>query len=137
MTFLAFRSMFRFSIPWAIFAFALFALEVFIGAKVHDNFVRPYLGDVLVVILVHAIVRTFVTIPWRPVLVGVVLFAFAVEGMQAIHLGDLLGLRPGSIAAIVLGSQADLKDLLCYLAGALVVFGLEWLLEERQAKASR
>ncbi|MBK8803108.1 MAG: DUF2809 domain-containing protein [Fibrobacteres bacterium] len=126
--------MFRFSVPWAVFAFALFALEVFIGAKVTDNFVRPYLGDVLVVILVHAIVRTFVTTPWRRVLPGVVVFAFAVEGMQAIHLGDLLGLRPGSIPAIVLGSQADFRDLLCYLAGGLVVGGLEWLLEERSSK---
>lgn len=126
--------MFRFSIPWAVFAFALFALEVYIGAKVHDTFVRPYLGDVLVVMLVHAIVRTFVTFRWRLVLPGVVVFAFAVEGLQAIHMADRLGLRPGGIAAIVLGSQADGKDLLCYLAGGLLVGGLEWLLEERSSK---
>lgn len=129
--------MFRFRIPWAVFAFALFALEVYIGAKVHDTFVRPYLGDVLVVILVHAIVRTFVTFSWRRVLPGVVVFAFAVEGLQAIHMADRLGLRPGSIPAIVLGSQADLRDLLCYVAGGLVVGGMEWMLEHRPSHGSR
>lgn len=123
--------MFRFRLPWAVFALLLFALEVFIGAKVHDAFVRPYLGDVLVVLLVHAVVRTFVAWPWRRVLPGVVVFAFFVEGLQALHLGELLGLRPGSIASIVLGSQADLKDLVCYVVGGLVAAGIEWILEDR------
>ncbi|HNY30656.1 MAG TPA: DUF2809 domain-containing protein [Fibrobacteria bacterium] len=126
--------MFRFRLPWAVFALTLFALEVFIGARVHDDFVRPYLGDVLVVLLVHAIVRTFFRWPWRRVLPGVLLFAFAVEGLQAIHLGDLLGLRPGSVAAIVLGSQADLKDLLCYAVGGLFAAGIEWFLEDRTSE---
>lgn len=128
--------MFRFRLPWALFALALFAGEVFIGAKVHDEFVRPYLGDVLVVVLVHSIVRTVVAWPWRRVLPPVVAFAFSVEGLQAIHLGDLLGLRPGSIAAVVLGSMADPKDLVCYLAGGILAAGIEWILEDRTPKAS-
>ncbi|WP_243134546.1 DUF2809 domain-containing protein [Enterocloster asparagiformis] len=36
---------------------ALFALEAFIALRVRDRFVRPYLGDVMVVWVVYCFVR--------------------------------------------------------------------------------
>ena len=35
----------------------IFCIEVLIALYVRDNFVRPYIGDVLVVVLVYSFVR--------------------------------------------------------------------------------
>ena len=37
----------------------LFLIEAAIALWVHDRFVRPYIGDVLVVVLVYVFVRIF------------------------------------------------------------------------------
>ena len=37
----------------------IFCIEVLIALYVCDNFVRPYIGDVLVVVLVYSFVRIF------------------------------------------------------------------------------
>ena len=45
-------------LPYAIAALLLFLIELFIALFVHDTFVRPYFGDVLVVILLWCIIKT-------------------------------------------------------------------------------
>ena len=40
--------------------FVLLAVEVLIALFVHDNFIRPYIGDVLVTVLVCAFLRIFI-----------------------------------------------------------------------------
>ena len=40
----------------------IFCIEVLIALYVCDNFVRPYIGDVLVVVLVYSFVRIFLLI---------------------------------------------------------------------------
>ena len=37
----------------------IFLLELFIALFVRDNFIRPYVGDILVVVLVYTCVRVF------------------------------------------------------------------------------
>jgi uncharacterized membrane protein len=39
--------------------FLLLATEIFIALFVHDKIFRPYVGDILVVILLYALVRSF------------------------------------------------------------------------------
>lgn len=98
----------------------ILAVEVFIGMYVRDAFVRPYLGDALVVVLIYCFVRIFIPcgIRWLPVYV----FAFAcfIEVMQYFRLVDVLGLT-NRVARIVLGSTFDLKDILSYAAGCLFI----------------
>ena len=38
----------------------IFCIEVFIALYVRDSFVRPYMGDALVVVLVYSFVRIFI-----------------------------------------------------------------------------
>lgn len=98
----------------------ILAVEVFIGMYVRDAFVRPYLGDALVVVLIYCFVRIFIPrgIRWLPVYV----FAFAcfIEVMQYFRLVDVLGLT-NRVARIVLGATFDLKDILSYAAGCLFI----------------
>lgn len=108
-------------IMYAIAALVLFGVEVCIALFVHDNFVRPYLGDVLVVILIHCAVR--VVFPAKPRLlpVYVFLFACAIEVTQYVHLLDLLGLAHIGWLRVVIGGTFDWGDIACYAVGCGVV----------------
>ena len=99
----------------------LLAVEVFIGAFVRDDFVRPYVGDVLVTALLCCLARVFCPegIYWLPA--GVFAFAAAVECVQLIHFPAL----DGTVLGIILGSTFDWMDLGCYAAGCLLFATIE------------
>ena len=111
---------------YALIFLFLLGIEVVIALFVHDNFVRPYLGDVLVVVVVYAFARTvFPTgLPWLPV--GVTLFAAGVEVSQYFHLVDLLGLGKIPFFRVLLGSTFDWADLVCYCVGGGAILLAEW-----------
>ncbi len=102
-----------------IAAFLTFlAIEVCIALFVHDNFVRPYIGDVLAVVTVYCGAR--IVFPDKIKLLSLAVFAFAsiVELVQLTGLSDVFG--EGSFLAILLGSTFDPVDLLCYGTGAVI-----------------
>jgi hypothetical protein len=96
--------------------------------------VRPILGDVLVVALVYAAVRAVLDLRPLPTALGVLLFAFAVEGAQYANLVDHLGLRRNAVARVVLGTAYDPRDLLAYAVGAAAVVAIERLREARRPR---
>ena len=110
---------------YALDALVLFGIEVCIALFAHDAFVRPYLGDVLVVILIHCAVR--VLFPAKPNLLALYVFAFAclVEFTQYIRLLDLLGLAHIGWLRIVAGGTFDWADILCYGIGCAAVWTAE------------
>lgn len=110
----------RWSTRWALLAATVLLTEVFIALRLHDRLVRPFVGDALVVLLMHATLRALLRWRWQRVLLGVVLFAFAVEGLQALGLVRLLQLQGSRFWSTVLGTHADPRDLLSYTAGAAV-----------------
>lgn len=105
-----------------IFAFIiLFAIEVFIAFFIHDDFIRPYIGDVLVTILVYCFLRIFIVHPVKLLPLYVFLFASCVEVSQYFNIAKVLGLQDNRIAEIILGSVFDMNDILCYLAGCILL----------------
>jgi Protein of unknown function (DUF2809) len=78
-------------------AILLFLIEVFIGAYVRDSFVRPFVGDVLVVILIYCFIQSFWKIQPIKAMAGIFVFACWVEGLQYLNIVDKLGLRPFEI----------------------------------------
>lgn len=76
----------------------LFAVEVFIALYVHDSFIRPYVGDVLVVIVLYCFVRIWISKGWACLPVFLFLFAAGVEVMQYFQLSKMLG-----VGCILLG----------------------------------
>lgn len=106
----------------------LFCMEVLIALYVHDSFVRPYLGDVLAVIVVYCFVRVFLPERVRLLPLCVFLFAAGVEVLQYFQLVDRLGLADNRFLRILLGSVFDWKDIVCYTAGCALLAGWElWL----------
>jgi len=123
-------------IYYAIAALALFGIEAYIALFVHDDFVRPYVGDVLVVILIHCAAR--VVFPGKPRLLPLYVFAFAclVEFTQQIQLLDILGLAHIGWLRIVMGGTFDWADIACYAIGCAIV-GLIELLKPPSLGGSR
>ncbi|MCW4469885.1 DUF2809 domain-containing protein [Flavobacterium sp. MFBS3-15] len=109
----------------------LFITEVLIALYVHDKIIRPYGGDVLVVILIYCFVRTFFN--WRvvPVAVGTLLFAFLVETMQYFKIIEILGLQDSSFFRIVIGTSFAWMDMLTYVIGIAIVLLAEKILVKK------
>ena len=95
----------------------LLGIEVCIALFVHDSFVRPYIGDVLVVAVVYSAARIVFPDRFPLMSAAVFLFAAAVELVQLTRLSELF--PEGGIIATVLGSTFDPKDLLCYAIGCI------------------
>lgn len=105
----------------------LFAAECLIALYVHDRLVRPYVGDMLVVILLYFFVRILFPEGFRLLPLWVFLFAAAVEISQYFHLAALLGVEHIRAARLILGATFDWKDIGCYGAGCLLLAGIEKL----------
>ncbi len=106
---------------------ALLAVEVLIALFVHDAFVRPYLGDVLVVIVVYCFAQIFLLGRCRHLPLYIFFFAVGVEILQYFHLAERLGLEGNRFLRILLGSVFDWKDIVCYAAGCILLVGWERL----------
>jgi hypothetical protein len=117
--------MFRFHIIYFLLSIALLALEIFIGARMHDSIIRPYGGDFLVVILLYCLVRSFWDLPILSTAVSVLLFSYLVEISQYFRLADHLGFKGPSLARVILGSYFTWTDILSYTLGILTVIGVE------------
>ena len=98
----------------------LLLTEVLIALFVHDGFVRPYLGDVFVVILLFCLIRIFVPRGLRLLPLYLFLFAAAVEISQYFHFVSLIGLAGNKPAETIFGTSFSVWDIVCYLAGCLV-----------------
>jgi len=119
---------------YAIAALALLGVEVCIALFVHDGFVRPYVGDVLVVMLIHCALRVIFSTKPRLLPVYVFLFGCAIEVTQHIRLLDMLGVD-NQLLRIVIGGTFDWRDIACYAIGCITV-GLIELAATRRIRSS-
>ena len=109
----------------------IFLTEVLIALFVRDRFIRPYVGDMLVVILIYTFLR--VILPEKPRLLSlyVLLFAALVEGLQAINIVGLLGLQDSRFFSVLIGTTFDWKDIACYAVGCVLLGLWEYWLWKR------
>ena len=114
---------FHFSSLYFILTILLFVTEVLIAAYLHDDFIRPYAGDFLVVILIYCFVRSFIQAPVVPVALAVLAFSYLMETLQYFNLVKLLGLEHSRIANIVIGNYFTWVDIIAYTLGiAFTIF---------------
>lgn len=124
--------MLTFNKNYFIFTILIFLVEVFIALFVNDSFIRPYLGDVLVVILIYCFIKSFFKLPVLPVALFVLIFAFTVEFLQFLNIVEKLHLQQSKIARTVLGTSFSWIDLLTYIIGIVIVVLAEkyWIKKE-------
>ena len=112
---------------YGILTVVLTAIEVLIALFVHDSFVRPYVGDMLVVIVVYCFVRIIIPEGVRLLPLYVFLFAALVEVLQFFHIVDILGLGGSAFFRTLIGGTFDMKDIACYGIGCIILGVWEWM----------
>ena len=93
----------------------LLAAELLIGCFA-SGFLRGYVGDVLVVLLLWALVRMLFPQRFRWLATGIFAFAVLIEALQGINILGLLRIE-NPLLHIIFGSTFDPADILCYAAG--------------------
>jgi len=118
-------SLLTFNRQYSALAVILFAIEVLIALFVHDNIIRPYVGDVLVVILIYCAVKSFLDTPVVTTALSVLAFSFVIETLQYFKIVEILGLQHSAIAATVIGTSFAWIDIFAYILGIILVLLFE------------
>ena len=126
--------MLTFNLRFFLLSILFFIPEVLLALYVKDNFVRPYVGDYLVVMLIYCAVRTFIKADPVKIAIAVLLFAYLVEVLQYFRIVDRLGLSGNLVAKTVFGYGFEWLDMLAYTLGVLTVLLIEWGVKRRSVK---
>jgi hypothetical protein len=126
--------MFQFNRNYFILTMLLFLTEIAIAMYVHDDFIRPYFGDFLAVILLYCFVISFIKFSVLVAASLVLIFSFGIEIAQYFNMVEKLGLQHSKIARVVLGNSFAWMDLLAYVLGILTVIGIGTLRLKRKNK---
>ncbi|MDP3679941.1 MAG: DUF2809 domain-containing protein [Flavobacterium sp.] len=126
--------MLQFNRTYFAFTIFLFLLETVIALFVHDNFIRPYFGDFLVVMLLYCFLKSFINVSVWAAAGLVLLFSFAIETAQYFNMVEKLGLQHYKIAKVVLGNSFAWMDLLAYVLGILAVISIEKFIPKQENK---
>ena len=114
----------------AIFLGLLF-VEICIALFIHDSFVRPYVGDILVTLLLCCLCRIVIPNKVRLLPLYVFIFASIVEIGQYFDLVSLLGLANNRFLSVLLGRTFSWLDLVCYAFGCAAAFLLDHIIRQK------
>ena len=115
-----------------LLAIILFFVEIGIALFVTDTLVRPFVGDVLVVVLIYCFARIFLNADYRWAALGVLIFACAIETLQYFDYVKLLGLEHNRILSVALGRTFEWLDFAAYFAGFLIILAVEKFFQGRE-----
>jgi hypothetical protein len=113
---------FRFDLKSFVIFLLIFLVEVVIALFVKDRFIRPYGGDILVVMLMYFFFKSFIQIRPLWLVIGVVAFAYLVEIGQYFQLVEVLGMQDNIVMRTVIGSSFSWGDMVCYTIGGIICY---------------
>ena len=123
--------MFHFNKTYFRLALLLFVIEVLMALFLYDDFIRPYFGDVLVVILIYCTIKSFIKASVLSVAIFTLLFSFTIETMQYFKIVKLLGMQHSKLANTVIGNSFSWIDILAYTVGIIIVFFIEQMVNNK------
>ena len=119
------KSKISFHLNYFSIMLGLIVLEVLIAVYVHDQFIRPIVGDFIVVAVLYCFVRSFLRTPPKYLAGYVFIFASCVEVSQYFHLVEVLGVQDNTFLRIALGTTFDLWDIIAYAFGCALLYGYQ------------
>ena len=102
----------------------LLIAEILIALFVNDNFIRPYVGDALVTLLICSFLRIVFPKGISLLPAYVFVFAVAVEVGQYFDVIGLLGIE-SRFLSVLLGRTFSYVDVLCYAVGCLLSYAID------------
>ncbi|MBK7468202.1 MAG: DUF2809 domain-containing protein [Saprospiraceae bacterium] len=117
--------MLKFNSRYFVLAILILIIEISIAIYVHDSFIRPYIGDLLVVIFIYCFLKSFVSLSTSNAALYVLLFSYFVEALQYFRIVQILGFQRNNLARIIIGTSFDWKDILMYTIGIVTVVIIE------------
>lgn len=127
-------SLLKFNRFYFVLTVIIFSIEILIAKFAHDQIIRPYIGDLLVVILIYAFIRSFLNTAFLSTAVVVLVFSYAVETLQYFHIVHKLGLGNSKYARTIIGTSFEWIDLVAYTVGILIVVFWETVAAKRKNK---
>lgn len=109
----------KFRLAYFIIFIFLLGIEVFIALFIHDNIIRPYIGDIIVVPVVYSFIRIFIPQKLKFMPLYVFIFAVLVEIMQYIDIVSILHLENNAFLRTVIGTSFSWADIICYFIGSI------------------
>ena len=119
------KRLLKFNSVYFVLAVLIFASEIVIAIFAHDRIIRPYLGDVLVVILIYCTLKSFIDSPVLSTALAVLAFSFVIEGLQYLNIVQRLGLQDSQIATTIIGTSFAWIDIVAYTIGIFIVLVCE------------
>ena len=115
-------------------AISLFIIEVLIALYVHDEIIRPYGGDFLVVILLYCLLKSFIKVKNEIAALIVLIFSYFIETMQYFNIVDRLGLQNSTLAKTIIGTFFTWTDVIAYTMGTLFIIFVEHIIKRRKER---
>lgn len=115
---------------------SIFIIELYIGVYVRDRYIRPYLGDVLVIPLIYLFLNIFIKNNYKKLIFQVVIFALFIEVLQYLKLVELLGIK-NKILRIIIGTTYDMRDIFCYILGGVLTYLIILIIKRRENEWQR
>lgn len=109
----------------------IFATEIFIALYVRDDFIRPYVGDMLVTVLICCFVRVLIPEKFGVAPLLVFIFSSLVEIGQYFDFVKLLGLDNNVFISTLLGRTFSFADIICYGIGCAVFAVLDYIIKKK------
>jgi hypothetical protein len=117
-----------FNTAYFIIFLLLLATELVIAVYLKDGFIRHTFGDYLVVILMYCFIKSFIKHHCKAIAIGVLVFAYIIEVLQAFNLLKLINMQHNHLANLILGSTFSIADLVAYTFGFITIIFVEFQL---------
>lgn len=117
--------MFTFRRNYFLVCLLLFIIELIIAIWVKDDFVRPYLGDVIVIGWLYTLFRTFINRKAKFLLIITLFISFVIEWLQYVDFITFMGWAKNKVLRVILGTSFAWEDIICYLVGFIIVYSIE------------
>ncbi len=106
-------------------AIIIFLIEVIIALYIKDKIIRPFVGDILVVIFIYYFIKAFINTKAINIAIFTLTFSFVVEILQYFNFVEIIGLGHNKAARIIIGTSFSWIDLLCYFIGFVLLFFID------------
>lgn len=106
-------------------------IEILIALFVRDSFVRPYIGDMLVTVLICSFARFLIPEKIKLMPIFVLIFSTLVEIGQYFDFVKIMGLDDNVFISTLFGRTFSVADLICYTIGCVVFAIFDYIIKKK------